>query len=164
MGLLPPSGSIRGCEVPRVFQASPVQIMAVGPLPTALPEAGRVEAGRTSEWIITAQASQAGQEARPKGVHGVRSTGLAARQRCTGALGPGSSCLAGTGQGQSRGQGWGNRLVSAWACLPERHICVLYTFPSVLYFEQREITWERRSVSEIWQARLFELLLTSCRY
>lgn len=59
--LLPPSGSIGSCEVPRVCQASPAQIMAVGPLPTALPVAGRIKAGRTSEWIITAVARQASQ-------------------------------------------------------------------------------------------------------
>lgn len=59
--LLPPSGSIRSCEVPRVCQASPAQIMAVGPLPTALPVAGRIKAGKTSEWIITADARQASQ-------------------------------------------------------------------------------------------------------
>lgn len=161
MGLLPPSGSIRGCEVPRVFQASPAQIVAGGPLPTALPAAGRGEAGRTSECIITADASQASQEARPKGMHGVRSTGLAARQCCSRT---GAAALREQGRGSRRGKDGATAWFPRGGCLPELHICVLYTFPFMFYFKQREIIWERRSVSEIWQARLFELLLTSCRY
>lgn len=138
MELLPPSGSIRGCEVPGVCQASPAQIMAVGPLQTALAAAGRIEVGRTSEWIVTADASQAGQEARPKGMHSVCPIRVAARQRCTGALGPGSSCLVGTGQGQSQGQGSGSRLVFMWEILPwTAHLCFVHFSICVLL----QTTW-----------------------
>lgn len=101
--------------------------MAVGPLQTALPAAGRIEVGRTSEGIVTADASQAGQEARPGGVHSVCPVRVAAGQRRTGALGPGSSCLVGTGQGQPQGQASGSRLVFMWEILPwTAHLCFVH--------------------------------------